>query len=671
VARLPHGRRRIPARRRIIAADTMTILRSKRNLVPALLAGTMLLSPLPLHAEPVEEIVITATRVPTPLDRLPGGITVVTRAEIDRHGWQTLPDALRLLPGVAVVSAGGPGAQTSVFMRGANSDHVLVLLDGLPLNDPSLAAGAFNFGDDLLGGVQRIEVVRGPASSLYGSNAIGGVVNLITPVGADAPARAGLDVGIGTDRTYRGTASLRGTLDRLDYALALEGFTTAGDDATPGRFTTNTTREEDGFDNLTGTAKAAWRLEGGRVEGLVRWRRADIDLDSVPTDDPNYQGRNETLSWQTAAEGYFLDEALTSRLTLGQTRFDRRFTNDADAGDASTGRDSYDGVRTRLDWLNSYALPGRPGTVVALGASAEREAVDFTTRSDGPFGPFDTQVDAEADSIALYATAQTRLADRLDLTAGLRHDRPDDYGNRTTWRLGAVLALPEVSSRLTGAVGTAFKAPTLYDRFGTNSFGYLGNPELEAEESLGWEAGVETDLPGGLATLSAVYFRNDVENLIAFQYNPDFTSTVVNIGEAVVEGVETTLTLRPAPWLEADLRWTWTDAQNADTSRRLLRRPEYAVSLDATLRPLPGLSITPEVQHVGRRLDSTYRDDGGFRGTAALPGYWQVNLAVAYDVGAETTLYARAVNLADRTIENPDGFAQPDRGVLAGLRARF
>lgn len=622
----------------------------------------------------VEEMVVTATRIRTPVDRLPGGIDVLTRADIEANAWQTLPDALRLLPGASVVSSGGAGANTSVFLRGTNSDHVLVLLDGLPVNDPSLAAGAFNFGDDLLGGLQRIEVVRGPASTLYGSSAIGGVINLITRAGADQPLVAEVDLGVGTDNTWRGTAGLFGTVGRLDYGVSLQGLTTDGDNATPDRITGGG-GEDDGFENATATAKAIYRLDIGRVEALLRWRESTGEIDNVPTDDPNSQGTAEQLSWQTAGELDLLAGALTSRLSVGQSLYDRRFTNRPDAASVNSDDARFEGTRTQVDWQNSYALPGLPlfrDAVLVAGATYIHEDVDLFSRSVSAFGPFEQSVDASADGLALFAQGQARVAGRLNLTAGVRHDRPDDYGNRTTWRLGAVVDLPEVGSRLTGSVGTAFKAPGLYDRFGINNFGYQGNPNLRAEESLGWEVGFESDIAGAsrsdLATLGVTYFANDTDDLIQYDF---VTNSSVNIDEAETEGVEAALELRPADWAALRASWTWTDARNARTDTRLLRRPENTVSIGGRFTPLPGLSLAPEAQFVGQRLDVVYGDDGSFLGTRGVGGYWQVNLAATYAVTEAVELYARATNLADRTIENPSGFAQPDRGVLAGVRGRF
>lgn len=623
---------------------------------------------------PLDTIVVTATRTPTPVDRVPASVSVVTRADIERNAWATLPEALRTLPGMTVVSSGGAGANTSVFMRGNNSDHVLVLLDGMPINDPSASAGAFNFGDDLLGGFSRIEVVRGPASSLYGSNAIGGVVNLITAAGADRPAVATAEAAAGTQSTWRGAAGLRGTVDRFDYGVTLDGFTTAGRNNTPARFATRNLGEADGFENLTATAKGVLRLNRVRLEGLLRWRDARFDLDSVPTDDPNYKGESRQTAWQVAAEGDPLTDRLTTRLAVGQSRTDRSFTNARDALSVGTNDDDFDSVRTHVDLQNTLALPDAGGFddgTLAFGGSYAHEKANFRTRSTSAFGPFNQDVDATADSRAMFAHVQARVAGLVDVTAGVRYDSPDDFGDRATWRIGAVAPLPGTPVRLKASAGSGYKAPTLYDRYGRTNFGYRGNPDLDAERSTAWEAGIEADLPGmgraDLAALSAAYFSSNVDKLIQFDF---VRNTSINIAKADIQGVETAATLRPADGVSMTATWTWTDARNAQTGQRLLRRPEHQVTLAGTTK-VGTVTLSPEAQYIGRRLDVVYTDAGGFVGNRAVEGYWRANLAVAWRAAPNVELFARGANLFDRRIEDPNGFAQPGRALTVGARARF
>lgn len=232
---------------------------------------------------------------------MPASITVLTRREIEERGYQTLPEALTAVPGLRVAQLGGPGQQASVFLRGTSSRHVLVLLDGVPLNDPSEPNAAFNFGNELLFDVERIEVLRGPASALYGSTALGGVVNLVTrrtpPDRAFAPYG---ELAGGTQRTLRAGAGATGTVGAFDYLLSAQSFSTQGFNAIAPRLPN--IGERDGFRGVFTTARLGWTpVEGTRIEGLLRWRQNNFGLDDVPRDDPNYSAEDRRWYGQIPA----------------------------------------------------------------------------------------------------------------------------------------------------------------------------------------------------------------------------------------------------------------------------------------------------------------------------------------------------------------------------------
>ncbi|MCZ8147293.1 MAG: TonB-dependent receptor plug domain-containing protein, partial [Roseomonas sp.] len=272
-------------------------------------------SGLPATAQQaVPETVVTATRIPTPIDRVPAAVTIITRQDIEERGYRTLADAMRAVPGMRLVQTGGIGQQASAFVRGAASRQVLVLLDGVPINDPSEPNGAFNFGNELLADIERIEVVRGPASSLYGSGAIGGVVNLITRrAPAATPFQAFGEVAGGTQRTAGGNLGVAGTTEGWNYLLMGQGLVTDGADATPRRFTADT-GERDGFRGAAGTARLGYSAAGTTVEGLMRWRETEIDIDNVPRDDPNNRVTDRLLTGQLRADTTLLDGAWTTGL---------------------------------------------------------------------------------------------------------------------------------------------------------------------------------------------------------------------------------------------------------------------------------------------------------------------------------------------------------------------
>jgi vitamin B12 transporter len=278
-------------------------------------------------------------------------------------------------------------------------------------------------------------------------------------------------------------------------------------------------------------------------------------------------------------------------------------------------------------------------------------------------------VDASARSTAAHAGLQFRLFDRLDLSAGLRHDAAEDQDGFTSWRLGAVLAVPEASSRLRAAAGTAFKAPSLFQRFGVIPGFFRGNPDLRPERSFAWEIGLESDL-GRFTTVSATYFESRVRDLINFDASFE---TLENVDRARIRGAELGVTLRPAPWLDVTATWTITDARDEATDQRLPRRPEHVVAVSDHVAPLPRLVIVPELLFTGRAKEgpfASYADDGTPFPTARdNPAGTIVNVTASYRLPeTEVSLFLEARNLGNSRFEPANGFVVPGRSVLLGTR---
>jgi vitamin B12 transporter len=287
--------------------------------------------------------------------------------------------------------------------------------------------------------------------------------------------------------------------------------------------------------------------------------------------------------------------------------------------------------------------------------------------------PFMQGAKASMTDNALYAGLQTTLWQRLSLTGQVRQDWVD-ANSPFTWRLGAVLDVPEVATRFKAAYGTAFRAPSLFDRFGIDSFGYIGNPNLKAESAQGWEAGFITTLNAfghsDAISFGATYFNEQVQDLIVAQFVP--VDTAVNIGSAHIQGVETQLNLRPAGWLLLQATYTFTDAQNADLGSRLLRRPQNTASFNATITPLPGLTIAPELLLTGAFQDFLVDDGGTATSTiVSSPHGLIANLTITYDVAPHVQLYANGLNLFNSRFEPVNGYQTPGPSFLAGVRVRL
>ena len=624
---------------------------------------------------------VTASYVPTKLSVTPADVTVITAAEMARRGVSTLTQALETVPGLTVVPSGGPGNQASVFVQGANSEDVLVLRDGVPVNDPSVANGAFNFGNTGIGDLARIEVVRGPMSSLYGSSAIGGVINLISKRGH---GKAHLDYTLGGGFPGQGEASatLSGTSGKFDYALTLSAIEQAGFDATARRLSVYA-GHRDPFRYKLAAINVGYRpVAGTRISLIARARQDGTiypDLGFPVFDDPYENSYDSTVFVRFGIKSRVIARRWVTSLVVAHSQDDRRYLTLLDPIDPNgfAGNSAYRGDRTTIQFNNIVHLP-RAGAFresdVVFGVVRNRDTA-YQDLNESFFGsPYVSTVHAAQTTLSGHAGMQTVIARDLSVQAALRDDSVQGYGNVLTERAGAVLDVPRIATRFKGSIGSGFLAPSLYDLYGVDSFGYQGNPKLHPERSLGYQAGFSTRLPlprQGAVTLGLMYFHDTIKDLISFAYLPNGTSTEQNIAQARIHGVELTLDVRPAAWVSAKLNYTRTLARDGASGSALLRRPENTGSILLDIRPVPVLRIEPVVRYVGRFSDYLYANNGYPSGIGLAKAGTIADLTVSYRVNRAVSLFATGRNLTNSRFEPVNGLQIPGENFLFGLRGRF
>lgn len=639
----------------------------------------LLAQTIPQSAPSAESLVVTATRVPSPASTIPAGVTVIDRATIEQRGYTDLVQALADVPGLRVAQSGGYGAQASVFIRGTNSNHVLVLRDGIPVNDPADPSGAYDFGSDTLDDIERIEIIRGPMSSLYGSGAIGGVINLITRKGSGR-LHASLTAAGGSNATGLLRGDVAGAWNIWDFAASAEGFSTRGWDQTPPRETVYTGAANGDRTSLGNIEIGLTPAAGTRAYLQLRGRDSVYGYDeqgAVTFDGNNATARENSASGRIGVVSNPLGDSWTTQLSAGHLLDDRTYVVLPTATDPNgdSSNDRYHGRNTDVQWANTLRLPDW-GAITAPILTAGYEHLNETadTHLNDAFGyyPYQSATRGHDDTDSGWLGLQAHALQRLILTGQLREDATTEAGDAFTWRTGAVLDLHELASTLHIAYGTGFRAPALFERFGTDSYGYTGNPNLRPEHSQGWEAGETTTLPLTqtiTATLGATYFDNRIRDLIETVYAADFTSTSINIGEARAHGVETSAGITLAPWFTFTGNYTYTDARNLATGQLLLRRPENAFSLTAELHPIPALTIAPELTYTGRFVDYLVNDQGEDLGNTGLtrPGT-VLNLNTRWQVTPHIALFAWGKNLTGSHFEPVSGYVIPGPSVLAGVK---
>ena len=591
-------------------------------------------------------VVVTPTRLPTPESEVGSSVTVITEEEIQRKQERILPDALKDVPGLNVVQTGGPGGTTSVFIRGANADQTKVFIDGIDATDP--ATGLFNFEHILTWDVERVEIVRGPQSGLYGADAIGGVINIITRKGS-GPALFASSVEGGSFGTFNQNARVSGGAERYNYSFDFahwhtsDTLVTPSDLVPPGR-----SLQGDSYDNKTFSARFGANLTDNFDLGVVA-RYLDTSLQFTGDDLLGPEGLRSTeddqqLFTRGTAHLVSFDGVLDQTVGIAYSKFNQR---DFDPNPPAPVPSFFNGDRLKAEWQADVKL--MPGQILTFRAEHQRDEI--------------TNPVAEITDNAGMVQLQYSISDRFFNAVSVRYDSYDTFGAQPTFRIAPTFQIPETGSRLKGSVGTGFKAPTLADLFQNfPSFNFFGNPNLKPETSTGYDLGFEQTFLEERVQLGATYFHNDIDNLITIN---DTGTSLQNVGEATTYGVESFLTY--TPWEPLTLRadYTFLIAMDDITDQELLRRPKHKASLNAAWHVTEAAVLSATLLYVGPWVDA---NRAGTMSGVPANGYTIVNLAGSYDLSQGLSAYARIDNLFDLRYQDPVGFLRPGFGIFAGLR---
>lgn len=617
-------------------------------------------------------IVVTATRGAAAADNVAARTDVITREDIELYGYVTAVDALKAVPGLSVVQSGGAGGLTSVFSRGTNSKHTLALYDGIRLNDASTPNGQFNFGADLLGDLDRVEVLRGPLAAIYGSDAIGGVINFIPRVGGDTPFQSYGEIAAGNLDTYRGMLGARGTTGALSYAVTSEYFETGGFNTVSDRMADNL-GERDGTQFFTLSGNATLNVTDGlSVRALARYRKAKTDFDDAALDRTGRGGRDRYFIWRLAPRYVALDGNYQGDLEFGQVDNKRDEWNNPDANNSYGGANTNAaGLRTFAAWRNRLTLTPAQGVTANLSAGIEWQREKIFSDNG-----YNTPLHRAESLTSFYGLAQVGIADRLDFNGSVRQDDPQYFDAVTTWNAGAVLHLPEIGGRVYVAYGTSFKAPSLSERYSSGAYA-VPNPSLRPEHGKSFEAGLDigTDIGSvGHVGATATYFDTRIRDLIEYDYA---TLQNLNVGRAKIDGYELSLHARAGTLLNFNIAYTRTNAFDESTGERLLRRPKHGWSANVTVTPVPAFSVSADYIRRGTREDvlyaptSAWGPGGGYLGNGTADAYDLVNLSAQYKLIDDVELFATLNNAFDTKYEEPDSYAGAPRTWMIGARARF
>ncbi|MCL0034145.1 TonB-dependent receptor [Thermodesulfovibrionales bacterium] len=608
----------------------------------------------------LEEIVITATRHPEPIKGISASVTIIDAEEIAEGGEITILESLRGLPGLDVVQTGGSGATTSIFLRGAASRHTLVLIDGVRVNSPTI--GMFDFANLTVDNIERIEIVRGPQSILYGSSAIGGVINIITKRGV-GPPRAEISAEGGSLNTHRISLSTSGEVGPFHYSFSVSRFDTAGISRA------KVGVEDDRHENTSFSARFGFPvLEEAALDFVLRYTETTADFDGWvmgvgPADDLNYTGDTESFVF-SANFNQLITERWSHKASISINDEGLKYKDPDTQGHNSR----IDTRISTLNWQHEFAA-GEVGTFIAGIEWEEQEGVSKGMPWPPAPAEFVERFDESITNWGYHLQHQLNLKERFFITTGIRVDDHETFGSDTNYQIGVAYLFQEIPVRLRGNWGTGFKAPTLNDLFWYEDWGWgmgmFGNPDLLPEESTGYDLGI--DLWGEHFHLGATYFHNNIENLIAWPDVATWRFEARNIDEARTKGVELEISLLPADNFNVTLNYTLTDTEvlaGEHKGNELAHRPQNKYSLSFNYRPIEKLNLNLHLNRVGDRWDDAAN-------TRELDSYTRVDLAGSFDLTRNFQIFARGENILNEEYEEAKGFGTPGASLFAGLRATF
>lgn len=585
-----------------------------------------------LAATEPDEIVVYGSRLDQDIAKVGSSVSVLTTEDLEQQGYAFVLDALAATPGVTVNRNGAFGGAASLRIRGAGTDQTLVLIDGVPVGDTSSVGGAFDFARLDVAQIERIEVLRGPQSTLWGSEAIGGVVSITTKRPENTSLTAFVEGG--SFDTVRGGASMsvrdaeKGGLRIAGSAISSEGISKADEEAG------NT--EEDGFDSASVSAALDTQVLGLGLDLRLFYQTANTETDSFDFTAPGSVADGDE---NTETEEFNASLAITlpsssdgfeHTLLLGHNRIDRdNFLNGAPNFDA-------EGQRSILRYQATAKLSDR--IKLALGGEGDlRQA-----------GGDDTSI---ASAFALVEAAAT---ERLTLSGGLRIDDHEAFGSETTGRVAAAFAATDTLT-LRANWGQGFKAPSLFQQTFFCCGAAAPNPDLAPERSEGYEIGARF-ARGGLS-LDIVTFVLETENLIDFSF---IDGSYVNIDEVRTNGIETSGSARLLPWLEAQVSYAFLDAEDGD-GNRLVRIPRHSGDAALIADPKGPFSAALNLRYNGEENDNF----------GITEDWTRLDLNLRYQLREAAELYLRAENLADADYQEIFGYGTPGRSAYAGLRLHY
>jgi len=612
----------------------------------------------------LSDVVVTATKTATPLYELASSVSLIDSAQIKNSHKTNIYELLQTQTGISISQQGAPGAFTQVYIRGADPSQTQVLIDGIEMNMANDPSNTYDFADLSTDNIERIEIIRGPQSTLYGSSALAGVINIISKKGSGKPKFSFSTEG-GSYNTYKGSLGANGSIDKLNYSVNLSKYRSDGFSSAGQKYGNS---EKDGTENYNTSARLGYQVSKDfNLNFIGRFTKANTDFDQTGGkfgDDPTYKYNLEEGTYRLEGNLKLLDGKWNQKFGASFSRNLRKYKFDITQNNPAESRSNYDGKRIKIDWQNNFSFQNN---TITFGIETEKEIANSDYYYNSAFGPFESRFpEKSARTSGTYFEHQLKLNNNFFSSIGIRYDNHEKFGSVVTFRIAPAYVFWSTGTKIKATYGTGFKAPSLFYLYDPA----YGNPDLSPEKSKGWDAGIEQYLFGYKVTTGITYFNNTFTDLFGFDNN----FKTVNVNKSETKGVEVYLTAKFVPDFSFQANYTFTESRNlspgsADENLPLLRRPKHKAAVSANYNFTNAINAGMEAILVGKRDDKDFSTYPAAR--IILDNYTLLNASASYKINNLIQLYGKLVNILDSDYEEIYGYGTAGRSGYLGINISF
>ena len=622
-----------------------------------------------------DKIIVTATKTPVPLNETGSSINVITAEEIEQKGKKNVVDLLKDIPGVTVSKSGAFGGLADVRIRGGNTGNTLVLIDGMRINDPANPERSANPVFLTIDNIERIEVIKTPQSSLYGSDAQS-IINIITKKG-QGPTKVKLNFEAGSFNTFRESLSMSGGNDIVNYSLAITREDSKGISAVENKSVASTSTkknsdyEKDSFGNTAILSKLNMPLSMGfDYTFSVYYQTAKYDYDDdAEMDNPDKRGSYDTFTFNNVLTQKLFDW-WSYKLEYGRTTVVRYYEDTLSDPSSlvswgSVNQSYYKGAANQFEFKNDFKITDFDLFSLGYNLYTENGSSVYGDYDASGASPYNTpSFEESAKTNSFFAHNHLKLAKFLFHTIGARYDKHSEFGGTYTWDTTLLFIVPVTDTRLKGAYATSFKAPTINQLHNS----YDGNRDLDPEKGKHYEVGFEQPLLSEIVKIGLTYFNNKYEDQIK---KNKITKKLENISETELKGYEGFIDLRLPLNLALGASYTYTETKNKETGDELIRRPKHKADAVLNWSFFEGANLNIVYNYVGKRYDDDYDYATWTSKVVKLDSYSTIDLKLSYWITQSIQVYGRIENVGNKKYQQVNGYAMPERAFYAGVEGHL